>query len=47
VSGQNPDEPAAAHVVSVDSAVAGTNDGATIVSGDANGLDLLRGDYQV
>jgi hypothetical protein len=42
VSGQDPDEAAAAHVEGVNAAVAGAHDGATIVSCDANGLNLLR-----
>lgn len=40
--GQDPDEAAAAHVIGVNAAVTGADDGATIVSCDANGLNLLR-----
>lgn len=42
MSCQDPDEAAAAHVKGVNAAVTGANDGATIVSCDANGLNLLR-----
>jgi hypothetical protein len=42
VPGQDPDEAAAAHVEGVNAAVTGADDGATIVSCDANGLNLLR-----